>query len=72
MDDLAANAGELRARGFRALVDALGWSNAVRFLRLFEPGIGNYTAERDTMLPEWEAAVLVREARAAAFEPHKK
>lgn len=72
MDDLAANPGELRARGFKALVDALGWANAVRFLRLFEPGIGNYTAERDTILPEWDATTLVREAHAAAFERDKK
>jgi hypothetical protein len=72
MDDLAANAGELRVHGFKALVDALGWPNAVRFLRLLEPGVGNYSAERDEMLPEWEATVLVREAHRAAFERGKK
>jgi hypothetical protein len=67
MDDLAADPGELRAQGFKALVDALGWANAVRFLRLFEPGLGNYTAERDALLPDWDGATLVREAHTLAF-----
>lgn len=62
MEDLAANPAELRARGFKALVDALGWVNAVRFLRQYEPGTGNYTEERDAILPDWDAATLVRKA----------
>jgi hypothetical protein len=33
MEALITNPSELRSRGFRALVDALGWANAVRFLR---------------------------------------
>ena len=65
MEDLAAHPAELRARGFKALVDALGWANAVRFLRQYEPGIGNYTEERDAILPDWDAATLVRKAREA-------
>jgi hypothetical protein len=65
MEDLAANPAELRARGFKALVDGLGWVNAVRFLRQYEPGVGNYTEERDTILPDWDAATLVRKAREA-------
>jgi hypothetical protein len=63
MEDLGANPAELRARGFKALVDALGWVNAVRFLRQYEPGVGDYTEERDMMLPDWDAATLVRKAR---------
>ena len=62
MDNLAANPTELRARGFKALVDALGWPNAVRFLRQFEPGVGNYTDERDQILPDWDAQALARKA----------
>jgi len=65
MDDLGANPAELRVRGFKALVDAMGWVNAVRFLRQYEPGVGNYTEERDTILPDWDAVTLVREARNA-------
>jgi hypothetical protein len=72
MDDLAANPSELRARGFKVLVDALGWANAVRFLRQFEPGMGNYTEERDAILPEWDAPTLVRKANALAFGTQKE
>ena len=62
MEDLAACPAELRARGFRALVAALGWVNAVRFLPQYETGTGNYTNERDTILPDWDAGTLVKNA----------
>ncbi len=64
MESLAGNPVELRIRGFKALADALGWANAVLFLRQFEPGIGNYTEERETILPDWDPARLVKEATA--------
>jgi len=63
MDTLITNQSELRHRGFRALTEALGWVNAVRFLRQYEPGAGNYTEERRALLPDWDAETLVREAR---------
>lgn len=53
---------ELRRRGFAVLVDALGWVNAVRFIQQYEPGEGNYTAERDHFLPPWDARTLVQKA----------
>lgn len=43
---------ELRERGFRALEEALGWSNAVRFLREYDAGSGDYTEERYRLLPD--------------------
>ncbi len=52
MDQVIANHSELRERGFRALADALGWVNAVRFLREYDPGSGNYTEERAAILPD--------------------
>ncbi len=55
---------ELRARGFEALVRSLGWVNAVRFIQQYEPSTYNYTAERDGVLPDWEAAELVRRMNA--------
>lgn len=70
MDTLITNQSELRHRGFQALTEALGWVNAVRFLRQYDPGSGNYTEERKTLLPEWDAATLVREARKLQ-EPRK-
>ena len=50
---------ELRARGFDALVKSLGWVNAVRFIQQYEPSHFNYTVERETLLPNWEADELV-------------
>ena len=41
---------ELRARGFSALVDALGYANAVRFMQQFEISRMDYTKERDSIL----------------------
>ena len=43
---------ELRERGFRALSEALGWPNAVRFLREYDVGSGDYTRERQDLLPD--------------------
>jgi hypothetical protein len=51
---------ELRARGFDALVKALGWVNAVRFIQQYESSRFNYTAEREQILPDWDAAEMVR------------
>jgi hypothetical protein len=70
METLITNQSELRHRGFQALTEALGWVNAVRFLRQYDPGSGNYTEERRTLLPEWDAATLVRETRKLQ-EPRK-
>lgn len=55
---------ELRARGFDALVAALGWVNAVRFIQQYEPSRLNYTAERDAILPSWDAMEMVKRLRA--------
>jgi hypothetical protein len=63
MEALITNQSELRNRGFRALAETLGWANAVRFLRQYDPGSGNYTEERRALLPDWDAATLIRKAR---------
>ena len=54
---------ELRRRGFEVLVANLGWVNAVRFLQQYEVSQFNYTLEREEILPDWDAATLVRKAR---------
>ena len=43
----------------------MGWVNAVRFIQQYEPGRQNYTAERDAILPGWDAAEMVRRMRTA-------
>jgi hypothetical protein len=61
VEQLITNHSELRERGFRALADALGWVNAVRFLREYDPGSGNYTEERSTLLPDLSIEELTEE-----------
>lgn len=41
---------ELYRRGFKALVDALGYADAIRFIRQFDNGSGDYTQERHQWL----------------------
>ena len=53
---------ELRKQGFAALVTALGWVNAVRFLQQYEAGEGDYTTERASILPDWDAETVVKQA----------
>ena len=60
---------ELRERGFAALVKELGWVNAVRFIRQYERGQGNYTRERYQLLPDWDPETLVQKARELTAEP---
>ena len=62
MSSVIADPVELRRRGFEALVQALGWVNAVRFLGQYEVGQGDYTRERDAFLPDWDAETLVKRA----------
>ena len=62
MSSVIADPVELRRRGFEALVQALGWVNAVRFLGQYEVGQGDYTRERNTFLPDWDAETLVKRA----------
>jgi hypothetical protein len=51
---------ELRRRGFEALASALGWVNAVRFVRQYECESVDYTRERDQFLPDWSAEELLQ------------
>ena len=39
-----------------------GLVNAVRFLREYETGGGDYVRERDAILPDWDADTLVKKA----------
>lgn len=41
---------ELYRKGFQALVDTLGYVEAVRFIHLFDKGSGDYTQERHQWL----------------------
>ena len=41
---------EIQSEGYDALVNALGPEDAVRFIRSFDPGSGDYTKERKKTL----------------------
>ena len=56
------NPAELRRRGFEILVRELGFIDAVRFLHQYEMGTGDYTRDRDQMLPAMSDVELIREA----------
>jgi hypothetical protein len=43
---------ELYRKGFKALVDALGYVDAVRFIQQFDNGSGNSTEERHRWLDQ--------------------
>ncbi len=41
---------ELQRKGWKALVNALGYVDAIRFIRQFDSGSGDYTKERHQWL----------------------
>lgn len=41
---------ELNQKGFEALIAALGYVDAVRFIKQFDSGTGNYTRDRHQWL----------------------
>jgi hypothetical protein len=60
------NARELQRDAWDALVKGLGLADALRYRELFEPGHGDYAAERDELfrdvgVDDWVAAVRRRE-----------
>ncbi|UQZ91395.1 hypothetical protein C4J81_19035 (plasmid) [Deltaproteobacteria bacterium Smac51] len=58
----------MRKQGFRVLVEGLGTVGAINFLRQFESGSGDYTAERekphgDATFDEISARIQKRQER---------
>ena len=43
---------ELQRKGFKALVDALGIVDAIRFIHQYDSGSGDYTKERHQWLDQ--------------------
>jgi len=54
---------ELTRKGFKALVDNLGYVDAVRFLRLFDNGSGDYTVERHQWLDQMSMDDILSDIR---------
>jgi hypothetical protein len=55
---------ELYRRGLNALQELLGPVDSIRFLQLFDPGAGDYTAERQAQTDESNLEALCEEIRA--------
>ena len=62
IDGGSATPAELRRVGLDALVKALGPIGMARFLQQFDPGHGDYTAERQALLGNPTVDELVNEA----------
>ena len=60
---------ELRTEGLKALRDRLGFAGALRFLQLFCPGEGDYTADRGQLLDGLTVGQIAREIEAQRDSP---
>ncbi|MBM3235437.1 hypothetical protein FJZ31_03980 [Candidatus Poribacteria bacterium] len=56
---------ELRQQGFAVLVEHVEIANALRFMRQFEVGQGDYTKERDALLEGETVEQLASKIRAS-------
>jgi hypothetical protein len=63
-------AAQLAAEGFRALVEKLGIVDAIRYLHLYDPGHGDYTAERSQWLDHVSVDELSRQMAEAQSRKH--
>jgi hypothetical protein len=63
MDVAKMSPEQLRAAGMRALARDLGPAGLVRFLQQFETGSGDYSVERDQLLPQVGVRELVSQIR---------
>ncbi len=43
---------KIQQEGMQALINSLGPVDAIRFIKIFDPGYGDYTAERKSWLPD--------------------
>jgi hypothetical protein len=60
---------EVREAGFLALRRELGPADALRFIRLYEPGAGDFTKERALLVGDPSLAELLEELEALRPEP---
>lgn len=60
---------EVRREGLQALLDRLGPAGAIRFLQQYEPGHGDYTAQRREWLGGLTIDEVVRDAKRSRDVP---
>ena len=54
---------EIRSAGLEALARELGPTGLIRFLQIYEHGNGDYTQEREEILPHQTAEEIAEEIR---------
>lgn len=54
---------EIKVKGWMALVKELGYSDATKFILLYEPGKGNYTKERKELFKDITIEEIIREIK---------
>jgi hypothetical protein len=72
IDGSTATPAELRRAGIDALVRALGPVGMARFLQQFDPGHGDYTADRDRILGNPTVDGLMDELERRRHDPPGK
>ena len=72
IDGSTATPAELRRAGIDALVRALGPVGMARFLQQFDPGHGDYTADRDRVLGNPSVDDLMNELEQRRQSPSGK
>jgi hypothetical protein len=60
---MIANPQELRQKGYKALVDALGPVDTIRFIQQMSEGQGDYTKERKKWLGNPSVDEIIKELR---------
>ena len=63
MNTLKLTDNEIHELGIRALMDKLGPDGAIRFLRQFDNGAGNYSVDRDQWLTVPDVETLANQIR---------
>ena len=72
IDGSTATPAELRRAGIDALVRALGPVGMARFLQQFDPGHGDYTADRDRIMGNPTVDDLMDELEQRRQSPSRK
>ena len=54
---------QIRVTGLAALMEKLGPDGMIRFLQQFETGTGDYTADRQHWVDQWDMDTLIGKLR---------
>ena len=72
MNQVLITPNDVREAGIHVLMESLGPANAIRFLQQFDPGYGDYTAERHKLLGNPTIDELISDVKAYQRSRKKK